>query len=227
MDLDEFSRKHSQAVGEFNDHERRGDGIRVASSLAAGLSVLRDALYFRMHEDVERVLGRDSMLMPVSELKAQRLTKIEIEVYQIAESGAAAKEFGYTGATEWYVEWLARVRLAADQVTPAARKGLADYLALSPEKRVARFEGALAKVLPESTRAPLVLFRLFPVSVQIATALAFADHGRAPSLRHAQTTVLPSILDCRACHGKVLENGESCPGCGNPLWKFSWLTSAD
>ena len=227
MDLDEFSQKHSQAVEEFNEHERRGDGIRIAASLAAGLSVLRDALFYRMHEDVERVLGRDSMLMPVSELKTLRLTKIEIEVYQIAESGAAAREFGYTAATEWYVEWLSRVRLAADQVTPAARKGLTDYLALSPEKRVGRFEDALAKVLPESTRAPLVLFRLFPVSVQIATALAFADHGRAPSLRHAQTAVLPAILDCRACHGKVLENGESCPGCGNPLWKFSWLTAAD
>lgn len=227
MDLDEFSQKHSQAVAEFNEHERRSDGIRVASSLAAGLSVLRDALFCRMHEDVERVLGRDSMLMPVSELKTQRLTKIEIEVYQIAESGAAAQEFGYTGATEWYVEWLSRVRLTADQVTPAARKGLAEYLALSGEKRIARFEGALAKILPESTRAPLVLFRLLPTGVQIATALAFADHGRAPVLRNAQAAVLPAILDCRTCHGKVLENGEMCRGCGNPLWKFSWLTAAD
>ena len=227
MDLDEFSQKHSQAVDEFNEHERRSDGIRVASSLAAGLSVLRDALFCRMHEDVERVLGRDSMLMPVSELKAQRLTKIEIEVYQIAESGAAAREFGYTGATEWYVEWLSRLRLTADQETPAARKRLSEYLALPAEKRVARFEGALAKVLPESTQAPLVLFRLFPLCVRIATALAFADHGRVPGLRHAQAALLPAIVDCRACHGKVLENGESCPGCGNPLWKFSWLTAAD
>jgi len=227
MDLDEFSRKHSQAVDEFNEHEHRSDGIRVAGSLTAGLSVLRDALFYRMHEDVERVLGRDSMLMPVSEIKAQRLTKIEIEVYQIVESGVAAGEFGYTGATEWFVEWLCRLRLAADQVTPAARKGLAQYLSLSPEKRVARFEGALAKILPESTRAPLVLFRLFPLCVQIATALAFGDHGRAPSLRNAQAAVLPAIVDCRKCRGRVLENGESCPGCGNPLWKFSWLTSVD
>jgi hypothetical protein len=227
MDLDDFSRRQSEAVEEFNRHERRGDGLRVASSLASGLSVLRDSLYVRMHEDVERIIGRDSMLIPVSELKAQKLTKGETELYQIVESAAAAKEFGYVKSLEWYVEWLCRLRLAGAETDPARCKRLAEYLADPTDKRRSRFEGALSKVLPESTRTPLVLFLLYPLCVQIATAQAFADHARASRLRQSQVTILPAIPDCRGCHGKVLENGEQCAGCGNPLWKFSWLTTAD
>ena len=227
MDIDEYVRRRVEAIEEFNCHESRDDGVQVAGSLSEGLTLLRDAFFTRMHDDVERWMGVDSMLMPVCREKSEQIARMEIEIYQIAEAGAAATAFGYTAAAEWFVEWLSRVRLTADQATPATQKRLAEYLVLSPEKRIARFEGALAKVLPESTQAPLVLFRLFPLSVQIATALAFADHGRAPTLRNAQSAVLPSILDCRACHGKVIENGESCPGCGNPLWKFSWLTAAD
>jgi hypothetical protein len=227
MDLDDFCRRQTQAVAEFNEHERRNDGLRVATSLCAGLGVLRDSLFIRMHEDVERTIGRDSMLMPVSEIKAQKLTKAEIEMYQIAESAAAAGEFGYVGAADWYAQWLARLRHSDPQLDPAVCKRLADYLAETPNKRRTRFESALAKVLPESTRAPLVLHRLHPLCVQITTAQAFSDHARASAFRQSQTSILPAILDCRSCHGKVLENGEQCAGCGNPLWKFSWLTTAD
>lgn len=227
MDLDDFCRRQSQAVAEFNRHERRNDGLRVATSLCAGLGILRDSLLIRMHEDVERSIGRDSMLVPVSEIKARKLTKAEIEMYQIAESGAAAKEFGYIGSSDWYVEWLARLRHSEPQLDPAACKRLADYLAETSDQRRTRFERALAKALPESTRAPLVLHRLHPLCVQITTAQAFADHARASGLRQSQVNALPAILDCRTCHGKVLENGEQCAGCGNPLWKSSWLTTAD
>lgn len=227
MDLEEFSRKHAQAAEEFNRHENRRDGVRVAGSLAAGLSLLRDLLFVRVHEDVERFVGRDSVLMPVSELRAQKLTKTEIELYQIVESGFAAQQFGYVRALEWYVEWLVGLRLASAPLDPTGCKRLRDYLAESPEKRGLRFEGALAKLLPESTRAPLVMYRLFPLSVHIVTAQAFADHVRASSLRQSQIGLLPAIADCQGCHGRVLENGEQCPGCGNPLWKYAWLTSVD
>ncbi len=227
MDLDDFSRRQSEAVEEFNQHQRRSDGLRVASSLAAGLSVLRDSLFVRMHEDVERVIGRDSMLIPVSELKAQKLTKREIELYQIVESAAAAKELGCIDSPDWYVGWLGRLRQVEAQADPTACKRLAEYLPEPAEKRRGRFESALSKVLPESTRAPLVVFLLYPLCVQIVTAQAFADHARAARLRQSQVAILPAILDCRGCHGKVLENGEQCAGCGNPLWKFSWLTAAD
>jgi hypothetical protein len=227
MGLDESSGKHGRAVEEFNQHERRGDGVRVAGSLASGLGVLRDALFARMHEDVEQALGRDSMLVPVSEIKAQKLTKAEIEIFQIAESAAAVKEFGYASSVDWYVQWLVRLRFSASPADPNASKRVAQCLAEPPDKRRSRFESELAKVLPESTQAPLVLFRLFPLCVKIATALAFADHNRASGLRHSQAGLLPAIGDCRSCHGKVLENGEICQGCGNPLWKYSWLTTAD
>jgi len=227
MDLDDFCRKQNQAVAEFNQHERRDDGLRVATSLCGGLGVLRDSLSIRMHEDVERAIGRDSMLVPISELKARRLTKVEIELYQIAESAAAAREFGYVGSVDWYAAWLARLRHSEPQPDPTPLKRLADYLAEAPDRRRTRFENELAKVLPESTRAPLVLHRLRPLSVQIVTAQAFADHSRASTLRHAQVSILPVIVDCRECHGKILENGEQCTGCGNPLWKSSWLTTAD
>jgi hypothetical protein len=227
MDLDDFCRKQNQAVAEFNRHENRNDGLRVATSLCAGLGLLRDSLFIRMHEDVERTIGRDSMLMPVSEIKAQKLTKNEIELYQIAESGAAAKEFGYVGEVDWYVQWLARLRRSEPQLDPAASKRLVDYLAEGSDQRRTRFESALTRMLPESMRSPLVLHRLHPLCVRVVTAQAFADHARASALRQSQVSILPAILDCRSCHGKVLENGEQCAGCGNPLWRYSWLTTAD
>lgn len=227
MDLDDFCHRQSQAVAEFNKHERRDDGLRVATSLCGGLGVLRDSLSIRVHEDVERIIGRDSMLVPVSELKARKLTKAEIEIYQIAESAASAREFGYVGSADWYAAWLARLRHSEPQPDATASRRLADYLAGAPDQRRMRFESALAKVLPESTRAPLVLHRLHPLCVRIVTAQAFADHARASTFRQTQVSILPVILDCRECHGKVLENGEQCPGCGNPLWKSSWLTTAD
>jgi len=227
MDPDEYSRRQDEAINEFNRHEGCDDGLRVATSLASGLGVLRDSLYMRMHEDVERIIGRDSMLIPVSELKAQKLTKIETELYQIVESGRAVVEHGYVTEFPWYVQWLCRLRLAGVESNPVCCNRLEEYLADDAAKRRARFERVLAKVLPESTRAPLVVFSLYPLCVQIVTAQAFSDHTCAARLRQSQAGILQSILDCRSCHGKILENGEQCASCGNPLWKFSWLTAAD
>ena len=64
MNIDEFVRRRIRAAEEFNSHESRSDGVQVASSLSAGLTILRDALYARVHDDVERVLGMDSALAP-------------------------------------------------------------------------------------------------------------------------------------------------------------------
>ncbi len=227
MDPDEFSKRQAQLIAEFGRHEGRSDGVRVVSSLASGLGVLRDLLFARMHDDVERIIGRDSMLVPVSEVKARKATKNEIELYQVVESGAAAKAFGYVASLRWYVEWLCHVRQAGSETDPATCKRLGDYVAADANGRRTLFERALAKVLPESTRAPLVAFRLHPLCVQIVTAQAFDDHARAARVRQAQAAILPAILDCRTCQGKVLENGEQCACCGNPLWTFSWLTATD
>lgn len=225
MDIDDFSQRHSEAVEQFNHWLHRGDGSRVASSLSAGLTLLRDALVLRLHDDVERVVGRDSMLIPVSEIKARKLARGEIELYQTVESAVAARDFGYVESIDWYLRWLCRLRQIDSQADPAVDGRLAEYVEASTDKRRGRFESGLSKVLPESTRAPLVLFQLFPLAVALATAQAFADHFRAARIRQSQVALLPAIVDCRGCHGSVLENGEQCAGCGNPVWKFSWLTA--
>ena len=168
------------------------------------------------------------MFMPVSEQKAEVTTLTEIELFQIAESAAAARDCGYAGeAHEWYLGWLVRLRLGHAPAEPRIDARLADYLAKTPEGRRLAFSTVLARVLPESRQAPLVLFQLYPLAVQIATAVAFGDSRAASAARSQQLAILPSIGDCRPCHGKVLDSGEQCPGCGNPLWKPEWLTAVD
>jgi len=220
MKQGEFTERHVEA--------NRHDGEHVSGSLNGGLAILRDSLYGRVHRDVEIELGKDTMIMPVSEMKTEASTKTEIDLYQIAESAAAVGEHGYVRTdARWYLQWLTRLRLgeAATEANTAAR--LDDYMSRTPDDRRLAFTDVLATVLAESTRAPLVLFRLFPLSVEIATALAFGDHAAAQDARNRQTFLLPEIGYCNECHGKVLENGEQCPGCGNPLWKYEWLTAAD
>ena len=72
-----------------------------------------------------------------------------------------------------------------------------------------------------------MLFRLAPSSVEIATALAFGKTADAGHWRKQQMEYLPAIGDCHECRGRVLDNGEQCRVCGNPVWKFEWLTAAD
>jgi hypothetical protein len=66
-----------------------------------------------------------------------------------------------------------------------------------------------------------------PYSVQIVTALAFADSATAAKARTNQLLLLPAIGDCRSCRGRVLDNGEQCSVCGNPVWKSEWLMATD
>ena len=65
-----------------------------------------------MHQDVERFVGRDSMMMPVSEIKTMFLANQAIEVYQIAESAATVRRYGYVAdPAAWYLDFLGRIRL--------------------------------------------------------------------------------------------------------------------
>ena len=50
-------------------------------------------------------------------------------------------------------------------------------------------------------------------------------HERALEARKRQQSILPGIGDCGACRGNVLDNGERCAQCGNPIWKYDWLTA--
>ncbi len=224
----EAAQRQAEAIEQFNRGENRADGDQVVGSLSAGLNVLRDLLYLRVHQDVEKIVGRDSMWAPISEVKAEDLTKDEIERYQVAESAVAAQDFGYVAAdVQWYLQWLARMRLGEAQPDPQTTERLNHYISKTPDERRLAFTDVLAKILPESARAPLILFRLLPPSVQIATALAFGDDATAGQLRKQQNASLPEIAGCRACRGEILENGRQCRECGNPLWKYSWLISVD
>jgi hypothetical protein len=218
----------AEAVEQFSRHTGHKDGARVANCLGNGLTIVREGLYLRVHQDVEMAVGGDSMIMPVSELKARRLTAEEIDVYQVAESAAAARSLGYlTAPDDWYGPWLIRLRLGTPDVDAKIDERLRVYQSSSAEQRRRAFMNALGRLLPESVQAPLVLFRLVPLAVQIATACAFGDRRTAADLRRQQTAILPAIADCRQCQGRLLECVEQCRACGNPLWKHAWLVAAD
>jgi hypothetical protein len=223
-----FDARRAAAAEEFNHHESREDGERVVTNLAEGLTLLRDLLYSRTRHDVEQKIGRDSMMMPVSELKTEKQAKTEIEIYQIAVSTAFVQSLGYASMQEeWYLKWLTRLRLGEPRKDDKITARLDTYLSKSDEEQRLAFSNVLAKVLPESRRAPLVLFRLLPLAVKIATALAFDDRETASEARQRQVTALPPISDCRSCRSKLLPASDQCNDCGNPLWKYEWLTATD
>jgi hypothetical protein len=220
--------RRAAGIDQFNRQGHRSDGARVAASLEAGLNVLRDLFYERMHFDVEKIVGVDSMLVPISEVKTQRATKIEIEVFQVAEAAWAAHTYGFTSPDDgWFLAWLAGQRLADAAKDSKHAQRLADYRGRAADDRRHLLMDAMLKLLPESGRTPLVLFRLVPLAVHIVAAVAFGDQRRADEIRKQQQGCLPAITDCRECRGRVLDNGELCTACGNPLWKFQWLNVAE
>jgi len=149
---------------------------------------------------------------------------VEIDIYQTAESAAAVTEMGYVqGDGHWYLEWLADVRLGKAALEPKNHRRLSEYARRDGNRRRLTLTNVLVAILPDARRAPLVLFRLFPMAVHIATAIAFGDDAGASRIRANQKECLPAIEDCNQCRGRVFNNGEQCSGCGNPLWKTSWL----
>ncbi len=196
--------------------------------LTGGLDLLRDSLDLRIHRDVEQSVGFDSMLMPASELKAEQQTAEEIEQYQVAEGAVAAVRNGYVGgADNWLLLWFARLRLGERASQPEVEEQLRDYFVHTSQQRTLPMTNALVAVLPEMTKAPLVLFRLTRLAVEIAVAQAFDDQPTADALRRDQLALLPAVGYCQDCQGTVLAPGEKCPACGNPLWKHTWLTVTD
>ena len=57
MQLEEPGRIGPEAAEQFNRHEGRSDGMYVAGRLTSGLTTLRDCLFVRLHEDVERLVS--------------------------------------------------------------------------------------------------------------------------------------------------------------------------
>jgi len=218
----------AKAAEEFNRQHNRTDGARVAACLIHGLGVLQESLYHRIYQDLQRAFARDSSLMPASEVKAQQSATEEIAAYQLAESAWAAVEFGCVGQPrDWFLRWLASLLwgpLGWEGKIVHRGRG---YLPKTPDDRRLAFMGRLLQIVPVSRQAPLVLFRLLPLSIWIATACAFDDRATSLRLRHQQVSILPAIADCRHCHGQILKCHDPCPACGNPLWKHEWLSAVD
>jgi hypothetical protein len=189
-----------------------------------GLNTLRNLVFQRIHEDVETHVGRDSMLLPIRADESERLAKCEIEAYQVAIAAQTIQERGYLASDlRWCAGWLAELRLGADLEDPKWRRRVRQYVSASEDEQRLSFGRNLETVFPEARRAPLILYRLFPLSIRIVSAVAFGHHLEAAEWRNRQALWLPAIGDCHECHGRPLDNGDQCPVCGNPVWTYHWL----
>jgi hypothetical protein len=214
------------AAEKFNLHEHGDRGSRVATSLADGFNTLRDAFFTRVSEEVEQVVGTDSMLMPISRVKSEMNAKMEIDIYQVGESVATARQQRYvTTEDDWYLSWLTQLRLGDGTDSAAVTQRISYYLSKCPDDRRRAFSSIFERTLPDARRAPLIVYRLLPLAIGIMTAVAFGDSAYAQDLRKRQIRLLPSILDCHDCRGSLLDNSEKCPQCGNPFWFYKWLTA--
>ena len=214
-----------QSAQALNAQESRADGAKITASLTAGLNELDSLLFDRVSSDVEIEFGQDSMLVPVSALKSGTATRKEIEVYQAVEAAAQARGVGKVRDESWFAGWLARLRLGDLYDDPLIAQRFTLYRGKSADARRLTFESLLERSYPEAGKAPLLVYRLFPLAIGIVTAVAFGDHDWAQKLRKQQCELMPNLIECRACHGRLLDNGDECRQCGNPLWKFQWLTA--
>jgi hypothetical protein len=217
--------QRTAAAAELREYLVELSAEQVTHSLTYGLNTLRNLLFQRIHLDVEANFGLDSMLMPASVEESERLAKAEIDAYQIAITTLAVRDGKYASCEpQWFVKWLGELRLGADLKDSKWRRRIRHYAgATSEDEQRLLFSRSLETVFPEARRAPLILFRLFPLSVRIVAAIAFGHHLDAAELRNKQTLWLSAIADCHDCHGRALDNGEQCAVCGNPVWKYHWL----
>jgi hypothetical protein len=216
--------RRSAAAAELSTMLPGRPADRITNSLVFGLNTLRMLMFRRVHDDVESNLGRDSMLMPVSLSEAKQEACREIEAFQVAVSALEARQHGYLDVDwAWYLRWLAHLRLDEAARDDRWRRRIRYYLRMNEDQRRLEFSRHLERVFPEATRAPLILYRLFPLAIDIVSAIAYGEHLLASELRDRQAFWLPGIPDCRECHGRPLDNGEMCSVCGNPLWTYTWL----
>jgi len=223
-DQDQAHERADLAAKAFNAQESRADGAAVTASLIAGLNEIDSLFFDRISRDVEMEFGEDSMLMPVSALSSGKATRKEIAVYQAVEAAAVARAGAMARDEVWFADWMARLRLGPLYDDPLIAQRFMLYRGKSANARRLTFESLLERTYPEAGKAPLVIYRLFPLAIGIVTAVAFGDHVYAGQLRKQQCELLPNLIECRACHGQLLDNGDECRHCGNPIWKFDWLT---
>jgi hypothetical protein len=215
------------AAAELKEHYPGLDSQQIVDCLMAGTTQLRNLLMVRAHDDVQREYGTDSLTdasLSRMQMKA-RYAKFEIETYSCIVIDDEVTQSGYVGDPgDWFLDWLFRLRLGAGYES-AFQQRVEHFRSPNIEERRLKFVSKLQEAMPDSARAPLVLFRLFPRALRILPAVAFGDAVRAQRLRQEQKTLLPAIGDCHQCEGRVLENDEICHFCGNPVWEFNWLLS--
>lgn len=219
--------RRKRAVAELQAKAPQIDSSVVVHSIMVGLTHLRNLLVARAHDDVEQHYGSDSLLgtsLTEIERRAQR-AKAEVEAYSCVVIHDQVSRGGYLeNADEWFLDWIFRLRLGSGY-KPVFDKRVSYYHTQDIEERRLRFMSVLQRSIPESARAPLVLFRLYPRSVRIVAAVAFGDLLGARKIRSEQISLLPAISDCHECHGRLLDFDETCRCCGNPLWNYTWLLS--
>jgi len=217
----------AKAASDFDRHEGRSDGTVIADRLTKTMTVLRESLFRRVLAP-DKDVSLDSMLLPVSKLKAQQQAAEEVEAFMIAESVVAVRTLGLVKDPEpWYSDWLTAMRLDAWNPLSDVPERVTEYLQKSANERRLYFSNRLVDTIAEARRAPLVLFRILPTAVQLATAQAFNDTAAAEKIRAEQIKILPSIAYCQQCHGKLLSGLDECVTCGNPLWNQQWLCEVD
>ena len=202
-------------------------GVDVVESLSMGLNTIRDLMYQRIHHDVERHFGADSMCVPLSSDQSEYNAKAEIDIWQIVEAAEFVSEVSPISDLNWACGWLGQLRLGGSFNNGPITTRFKEFLSLDNGERRQHFAGCLEKVLPEARRCPLIIYQLIPHAVHIAVSVAFGETEKAGKERDRQVFLLPGIADCRSCHGNVLDNGEVCADCGNPLWGYKWLMSTD
>ncbi|MCO6043569.1 hypothetical protein NG895_06585 [Aeoliella sp. ICT_H6.2] len=200
----------------------------VVDQLDQGLAQLGDALIERIHVDLERETGMDSMLAPLSvdqERRQVRKAQTEADAYAcvlIEEEGMRMSCLRQPN--DWLLEWAFRLRFG-ERAAYIQERRRPLYHSLRSRERRGRFASLVYHALPECKRAPAVLFRLYSRAARIVTVLAFGDQDRANALRREQCELLAAINDCRECNGRLLPPGQHCAACGNPLWNYRYLRS--
>jgi hypothetical protein len=156
-------------------------------------------------------------------VKRIQRARVEIDAYAAVVVNDEVTQSGYVdGLSEWFLDWIFQLRFG-DEYEQTFKEHADPYRGLSDRGRRRRFVSILQQAVPESVKAPPVLFLLFPQSVRIIAAVAFGDALRAQKLRAEEVDLLSAIGDCHECRGRVLSNEETCRICGNPLWTFAWL----
>ncbi len=181
--------RREQAVAEFEHHRIGPDAKHAVQALDAGIAHLRDAYAERVHEDLEEEFGQDSMLAPPSLAReAQQILEArrEIEAYScFLVANEITRHCYLDNAGDWILDWVLHLRFGDNREFAAQRAAV--YRSMTPRERHVLFISLLKQALPESKKAPGVLFHLFNRGVKIVAAIAFGKTDRAQAA--AETAV--------------------------------------